>query len=67
VRQRSLQANSVDGVCFVCLAPIREGDLVIPTIARRLGLRELGESLLSERLGERLKERELLLWGEFLA
>jgi predicted ATPase len=50
-----------DGVCFDSLAPIREPELVIPTIARTLGLRELGERPLSERLGELLKERELLL------
>jgi predicted ATPase len=50
-----------DGVCFDSLAPIREPELVIPTIARTLGLRELGEEPLSERLGEHLKEKELLL------
>jgi predicted ATPase len=50
-----------DGVSFDSLAPIREPDLVIPTIARTLGLRELGERPLSERLGELLKDRELLL------
>jgi predicted ATPase/DNA-binding CsgD family transcriptional regulator len=50
-----------DGVCFVSLAPVRESDLVISTIVRTLGLRELGESPLSERLAEYLKERELLL------
>ena len=50
-----------DGVCFDSLAPIREPELVIPTIARTLGLRELGETPLSERMGALLKERELLL------
>ena len=50
-----------DGVCFDSVAPIREPELVIPTIARTLGLRELGEEPLSERLGEHLKEKELLL------
>jgi predicted ATPase len=39
-----------DGVCFDSLAPIREPELVIPTIARTLGLRELGERPLSVRL-----------------
>jgi predicted ATPase len=50
-----------EGVCFVSLAPVREPDLVIPTIVRTLGLRELGESPLSERLAAYLNERELLL------
>jgi predicted ATPase/DNA-binding CsgD family transcriptional regulator len=50
-----------DGVSFDSLAPIREPELVIPTIARTLGLRELGERPLSERLGELLKDRDLLL------
>jgi predicted ATPase/DNA-binding CsgD family transcriptional regulator len=50
-----------EGVCFDSLAPIRNPELVIPTIARTLGLRELGERPLSERLEELLKERELLL------
>jgi predicted ATPase len=57
-----LAGEFADGVCFVSLAPIREPDLVVPTIARTLGLRELGERPLSERLGELLKERELLLF-----
>ncbi len=50
-----------DGVCFDSLAPIRDPELVIPTIARTLGLSELGEGPLSERLGELLKARDLLL------
>jgi predicted ATPase len=40
-----LAGQFVDGVCFVSLAPIREPDLVIPTIARTLGLRELNGTL----------------------
>lgn len=56
-----LAGEFADGVCFVSLAPIREPDLVISTIARTLGLGELGERPLSERLGELLKESELLL------
>jgi predicted ATPase len=56
-----LAGEFAEGVCFDSLAPIREPELVIPTIARMLGLRELGERPLSERLGELLKESELLL------
>jgi predicted ATPase len=59
-----LAGQFVDGVCFVSLAQILKSDLVIPTIARKLGLRELGERLLSEHLGELLKVRELLLWDD---
>ena len=56
-------AATADGVCFVSLAPIREPNLVVPTIARMLGLRELGEKPLSERLGEYLKrENCCCLW-----
>jgi predicted ATPase/DNA-binding CsgD family transcriptional regulator len=32
-----------DGVCFVPLAPISDPDLVIPTIAQALGIKEAGE------------------------
>ena len=39
-----------DGVCFDSVAPIREPELVIPTIARTLGLREL-DGTLSAREG----------------
>jgi predicted ATPase/DNA-binding CsgD family transcriptional regulator len=57
-----LAGEFADGVCFVSVAPIREPDLVVPTIARTLRLRELGEKPFSERLAEHLKERELLLF-----
>jgi len=57
-----LAGEFADGVCFVPLAPVRKPDLVLSSIARTLGLRELGEKPLSERLGEHLKERELLLF-----
>lgn len=58
-----LAGEFADGVCFVSLAPIREPNLVVPTIARMLGLRELGEKPLSERLGEYLKERTAAVCG----
>jgi len=49
------------GVFFVSLAPVRDWELVAPTIARTLGLREQpGESVL-ETLTEYLRDRELLL------
>jgi predicted ATPase len=57
-----LAGEFADGVCFVPLASVRKPDLVLSSIARTLGLRELGERPLSERLGELLKEREMLLF-----
>jgi predicted ATPase/class 3 adenylate cyclase len=50
-----------DGVFFVNLAPLDDADLVIPTIAQTLGLREqLGQQTV-ETLREALRERELLM------
>jgi predicted ATPase len=56
-----LAGEFADGVCFVPLAPVQKPDLVLSSIAGTLGLRELGEKPLSERLAEHLKEKELLL------
>jgi predicted ATPase/class 3 adenylate cyclase len=50
-----------NGVFFVSLAPIRDWELVVPTILRTLGLREQpGENAL-ETLTEYLREKEVLL------
>jgi predicted ATPase/class 3 adenylate cyclase len=50
-----------NGVFFVSLAPVRDWELVVPSIAQTLGLREQpGESVL-ETLTEYLRDRELLL------
>jgi len=50
-----------NGVFFVSLAPVRDWELVPPTIARTLGLREqAGESVL-ETLDGYLADKELLL------
>jgi non-specific serine/threonine protein kinase len=51
----------IDGVWFVSLAPIRDPDLVLPTVARALGVREGGEATLGERLVAFLRGRDLLL------
>jgi predicted ATPase/class 3 adenylate cyclase len=49
------------GVFFVSLAPIRDWELVVPAIARALGLREYpGETMLGT-LTEYVRDRELLL------
>lgn len=49
------------GVFFVNLAPITDPDLVIPTIANTLGLRETEEKPISYLLQEYVSGRDLLL------
>ena len=58
---RDLVGDFPDGVCFVSLAPVRDPDLVVATIAERLGLKEIGERPLLERLKSYLGDRKLLL------
>jgi predicted ATPase/DNA-binding CsgD family transcriptional regulator len=62
VAQR-LVHDFADGVHVVSLAPISDPDLVIPTIARRLGLMESGSQSVLEllKLSQRDKRRLLLL------
>src|SRR5262249_61419193 len=50
-----------DGVHFVNLAPIRDLELVAPTIARELGMSDAGELPLLERLKRYLRTRQILL------
>jgi predicted ATPase/transcriptional regulator with XRE-family HTH domain len=50
-----------DGVAFVPLALVQDPELVIPTIATTLGLRESGKQILRETLHGYLRDRELLL------
>jgi predicted ATPase/DNA-binding CsgD family transcriptional regulator len=50
----------VDGIVIVSLDPIADPDLVLPTIARALGLRETQDEPL-EALKEQLQDRRLLL------
>ncbi len=56
-----LQDGFVDGVCFISLAPLRDPDLVLPTIAHALGLTETGDWPLLERLYAFLREKHVLL------
>jgi predicted ATPase/DNA-binding CsgD family transcriptional regulator len=56
-----LAGDFPDGVCFVSLAPVRDPDLVVATIAETLGLQEMGERLLLERLKSYLRDRKVLL------
>src|SRR5947209_2243150 len=49
------------GVTFVDLTPLRESDLVLPTVARALGLTEIGDRSLQDVLEEYLRAKRLLL------
>src|SRR4051794_24864700 len=49
------------GVFFVSLAPVREWELVVPAIARAIGLREYPGETMLETLTEYIRDRELLL------
>jgi predicted ATPase/class 3 adenylate cyclase len=50
-----------DGVFLVPLAPVRDPDLVVPTIARTLGLQEVPGQSLQATLESHLRGRTLLL------
>jgi predicted ATPase/DNA-binding CsgD family transcriptional regulator len=58
---RRMTGRFPDGVCYVPLAPIREVDLVIPTIAAALGLPDRGGRQPMERLLDHLGQRRVLL------
>src|SRR6266480_4558782 len=49
------------GVCLVQLAPLSDPDLVVPTIAQTLGLRDVEERSLFESLKAFLRDKHLLL------
>ncbi len=57
-----LVKDFADGVCFVSLAPISDPDLVLPTIAQTLGLREPGDQPFVERLIASFHKKDLLLF-----
>ncbi len=56
-----LMDGFADGVYFVSLAPIGDPELVVPTIARTLGIKEAGGRPLLELLRAYLSEKQLLL------
>ena len=60
-RGRRRSSEFANGVFFVSLAPIRDWELVVPTILRTLGLREQPGETALETLTEYLREKELLL------
>jgi predicted ATPase/DNA-binding CsgD family transcriptional regulator len=50
-----------DGVCFIQLAPISDPTLVVATITRTLGIKEVGERPLLDLLKSYLQDKHLLL------
>ena len=56
-----LHGAFADGVWLVDLTPLREPSLVLPAIARVLGIQQAGRRPIIETLCERLRERQLLL------
>src|SRR5947209_6383757 len=56
-----LLEHFVHGVCFVSLAPVSDPNLVIATIAQRLGLWEAGDRPLLEQMRAYLRDQHLLL------
>ncbi len=50
-----------EGICFVPLAPISDPDLVIPTIAQALGIKEAGEQPVADLLQAYVRDKRLLL------
>jgi predicted ATPase/DNA-binding CsgD family transcriptional regulator len=56
-----LSAEFPQGVCLVQLAPFSDADLVVPTIAQTLGLRDVEERSLFESLKAFLRDKHLLL------
>ena len=57
----SLLSYFSDGVFLVTLAPVRDPDLVMSTIAGALGLRDTGSEPISLTLKEHLREQRVLL------
>jgi len=56
-----LADDFVDGVVFVSLASLDDPDLIIPTIARTLSLREEGKQSLLDGLTRHLQDKQQLL------
>ncbi len=57
----TLHTAFIDGTFWVDLTPIRDPALVLPTIARALGVGERGDHSLLERVQTYLRDRQLLL------
>lgn len=57
----SLGPGFVDGVHFVPLASVTDPELVLPTIAQVIGLREAGDRRIEERLELELRDKRMLV------
>jgi predicted ATPase len=58
---RAFSTHSPDGVAFVDFAPLRDPSLVLPTIARALGIDEAGNRPINELIATTVGDRSLLL------
>lgn len=58
---RQLASGFPDGVVFVDLAPVRDHDLVLASIARAAGVRDSGSKPLAERVAGQLRPLRTLL------
>jgi predicted ATPase len=57
----TLRDKFVDGVFLVPLAPLRDTDLVLSTLAHSLGVKESGRKSLQEAVQEWLRDKQVLL------
>ncbi|MET0781910.1 MAG: DUF4062 domain-containing protein [Microbacterium sp.] len=58
---REVEAAFPDGVVFVDLAPVLDATLVITAVANALGIRDIGDRPLAEKLAAALGRRRVLL------
>lgn len=56
-----LEPDYPDGVFFISLADVRDSDLVMPTIAKTLGIRDMAGASLSDMLSTALFDKRVLL------
>jgi predicted ATPase/DNA-binding CsgD family transcriptional regulator len=57
----AVHAEFIDGVWFVPLAPLQRPELVLPTLAQHLGVRQAGRRALLDTLTQTLRDRRVLL------
>lgn len=57
----AMLTSFADGIFLIELAAITDAELVAPSIARSLGVKEMGGKPILEILGDYLREREMLL------
>ena len=59
--ERVVELGFADGVFFVPLAPLHDPELILPTIAQAVGVREAGGQSLPGTLHAALRDRQLLI------